>query len=359
MLSIRGRADEIWASLEYISEIKEARNDFLRSKGIDGLILDEVGQAFRSYIVQARNFYSYAQDSDYRSAALLYYYSFLNLGKAKLLVSNPSWVSEEFHHGITSDVKTGDLSTLSSRVCQTRKNINVFNELYKLRFGKLLPTRTTIALEDLLAYATDVGTEFSRTTSKKTCISGVKYVIGVDTDRKKCWPKLAIHNWGVHEPHNTFKKFTNEFYKANASPISVREQFDINVRLSSWYTVFESEVDFDFLGKDTIDTLSCDALVKNTLKNCYQQELYDRDTGFEIVSPLPDGNFMDEMLAIYMTMHHLSEVVRYRPFQMENLLANTTKSGWLMKNFIEQAPLTCIYRFSCWLTGKTVHYQPR
>ena len=80
----RDREDEIWSQLELYYAVNDSRDDFLKRRGInDPKIRKQVGKSFTAYLTQGRNFFGYAKSSDYRSAPLLYYYSFMNLAKAK------------------------------------------------------------------------------------------------------------------------------------------------------------------------------------------------------------------------------------------------------------------------------------
>ena len=73
----------------------------------------EVSSFLLSLLDQAKYFYQAAEAAPLNSQPLLYYYSFLNLGKIIITIngkagSNPS--QEEFHHGINADISGKDFS---------------------------------------------------------------------------------------------------------------------------------------------------------------------------------------------------------------------------------------------------------
>lgn len=354
----RDKIVELWSLLEYYYAIDETRDNFLRAKGIkDKRQLKSVGTSFSSYITQARNFYTYAQNSDYRSAALLYYYSFLNLAKAKLVIEKPELVDKKFIHGIERKKDTGDIlkQTCGTKTIHSRNVVGTFNELYELRFNKQLKATNAVSINDLLGYCTGVQVEYQKVTGTVPKVAPVLYHIAIDAERKKSWVKLAVFDWGrLSKFKTTFKPFTDEFSKISISNISRQLSWEISPYSIMWYTFFESNTEFDFLGTETLDTFSCDDQLKKLFMSNYQPELYNRNGGFQLLAPLRQNLQMpgDELIAIYAIMFHLSEVVRYKPELFETVLSNETKSGWLIKNFIESCPSTFLQYMAGWITGE-------
>ncbi len=356
----RDKITEIWSLLEYYYDIEDSRDQFLKSKGIaTSSQRKAVGTVFSSYMTQARNFYTYAQNSDYRSAALLYYFSFLNLAKAKLIIEQPLSIKKKFVHGIKRNDKSGGLSKLSSisEPARSTNRVATFPELYKLRFGRPWDDSKILKISNLIGYASDVAHEYSLVVGRRDKVARVKYVICTDNDRKKCWAKLAIHDAGkLAEYKQTFKSFNDEFQEIAIGPLTRQFTFDIKPHSTIWYKFFESKTEFDFIGADGVNTFACSDQLKRLFGNYYQTDVYDPNTSFQLLEPLRKNLQLpfDELLAIYVIMHHLSEVIRYEPYDLEELLSNKHKDGWLLKNFIESSPLTFLLRMSSWITG--THY---
>lgn len=116
---------------------------------------------------------------------------------------------------------------------------------------------------------------------------------------------------------------------------------------------FELDIEHDFIGNDGVNTLACNDQLKRLLKNNYQADLFDVAGGLQMTAPLKP-NFQspcDEPTAIYMIMFHLSEIARYEPDLFLGVLSSETKSGWMIKNFIESCPPTFLQNMVGWITG--------
>lgn len=353
----RDKVTELWSLLEYYYAIEETRDKFLISKGITNKSeRARVGIAFSSYIEQAKNFFTYAQNSDYRSAALLYYYSFLNLAKAKLVVEKPELVGKEFHHGIKRNNKTGDVLKQTCKATTSYKPelVATFSELYALRFDKALKPSMSVSLSNLLGYCTDVTHEYTQVNGSTPKISPVKYHVVIDNNRKKCWVKIAVCDWGRQSRYKgAYGQFLKEFKRITISNLNRQLTWDLSPHAMPWYTFFESDIEYDFIGTDGVNTFACNDQLKRILKNHFQDDIFDGAGGFQMTAPLRQNNQTpcDELTAIYIAMFHLSEIVRYEPEFFESVLSNKTKNGWLIKNFIESCPSTFLQRMIGWITG--------
>jgi hypothetical protein len=366
MTTSRDKVEEVWALLDYHTTIPETMDEFLKSKGITQKAKRErVAKELSAYVQQAKNFYSYARNSDYRSAALLYYYSFMNLAKAKLVIERPEFVGKKFTHGIYGMVKTGDLKHRTVRAFKTDKNmkkIAVFNELYNLRFGSYIPINKSLSLKDLLGYSSDIGSEYTQVFGQRNKFSGVKYASMIDNNRRKSWILLAIHDSGrLKQYTSTFQDFFNEFEQVDISPLTRSSVFKISGFANQWYGMYQSKTEFDYIGTDGLDIWSGNALIKKLIGKNIQYSVYDSDNGFEIIDPLKKQWQlpMDEMLAIYATMFDLSEIVRYDPSSLNSFLSDKTKDGWLLKSFIESSSFTFLIRMASWITGDDYYLHNR
>jgi hypothetical protein len=363
--SSRDKVTEIWSVLAYYYDIEESRNEFLKStKGITNARQRAlVASAFSSYMTQAHNFYRYAIGSDYRSAALLYYYSFLNLAKAKLVTDKPELATSEFVHGLKRKVKTGGLEEISSSldVPRSATRVGTFGELYQLRFNRPLGSTRSIKLKHLLGYSSDVSHEYGLVFGQKDKASRAKATIFFDQNRKKCWAIVAIHDWGKQARYSSsFVHFSSAFTKVEVGPLT-RDVFKIPGTAMPWYSFFQSNREFDFIGSTGINTFACDAELKSAFGDFWQQEVYDPDVSFQIIEPLRHNLQIpfDELTANYVVMHHLSEIVRYRPYELDHLLSNKSKQGWLLQNFIESSPYSFLLYMASWITGTHYYVQPR
>ena len=120
------------------------------------------------WIDQAETYYLDSIHSNWRSAGLLYYYSFLNLAKALLVAKRrfkyKALDTSVIHHGLSASLQ--DISSLKDYEIQIfppsmRGNKNVFSNFYEIvtncKWDYQNPV--TIKLQDILGYCPDVSVE--------------------------------------------------------------------------------------------------------------------------------------------------------------------------------------------------------
>src|SRR6266568_3541817 len=84
---------ELWSTLEYYSEVEEVGLNLIQARGLQPQSdHQEIFKHFRAFVRQAKSYYGSAKALHYRSSSLLYYYCFLNLVKAYLLLQDPKWI---------------------------------------------------------------------------------------------------------------------------------------------------------------------------------------------------------------------------------------------------------------------------
>lgn len=121
-----------------------------------------------AWIEQAQTYYLDSIHSNWRSAGLLYYYSFLNLAKALLVAkrrfSYKSLDTSLIHHGLSAGLQ--DVSCLKDYEIQIfpptmRGNKNVFSNLYEIvtNCKWAYQNSITIKLQDILGYCLDISVE--------------------------------------------------------------------------------------------------------------------------------------------------------------------------------------------------------
>ena len=124
--------------------------------------------ATSAWFDQARTYFLDANRSQWRSAGLLYYYSFLNLAKAFLVAKKGITVkkvkSSNVYHGLSAIAQAPSQLTdfeINIHPPTTNNNTNIFSSLYE----KLLKTNwphtstITISVKDILPYCRDISHE--------------------------------------------------------------------------------------------------------------------------------------------------------------------------------------------------------
>lgn len=121
-----------------------------------------------AYLDQGLRFFTDAIESDWRSAGLLYYYSFLNLGKAYLVKSRAITSNEltgtKLSHGLSADPQgLDDISDFELKIhpANAGNNRSVFTSLYHRITSNRWPFQQTIILRlrDLFAYSSEISVE--------------------------------------------------------------------------------------------------------------------------------------------------------------------------------------------------------
>jgi len=122
------------------------------------------------YITQGKIYFMDAWESNWRSAGLLYYYSFLNLAKAHLINSNTFSVQQvqttAVHHGLSCP--TQQVTSFTDFTVNIQppgyQNKNVFSTFYEKITGQPWPFNTPIpvTVKDILPYCTDISDEAQR-----------------------------------------------------------------------------------------------------------------------------------------------------------------------------------------------------
>lgn len=353
----RDKVVETFAMLRYDAIISSGCDDLLKKTVRSPKQREKMLSQISSYIDQAENFYNFARNSDYRSAALLYYYAFLNLAKAAIIMQNPTYTSKQFTHGATTGKARGGLKDRTLRIKVSNSDtVSVFNELYKIQFGKYLPKNKSITLGPLFGYLTDNRVEVQRLVpGNASKVHGCKFFILASQETNKSWVVLATRHgfYPANYPHS-YSKFVKNFERFIPSPVNVMFTYEMKSLESQQWSFSHSKQLFDLEGDLKNYPISkLYRLIGDSLGVKIQDDIYNHEVGFLIVDPLnKDGrhNF-NEMTAIYSFMFYLSNIVRYYPNEFDVRFAQSTTEGWLIKNFIEASPFTALTHLCSLITG--------
>lgn len=128
-------------------------------------------KAIAPWIDQAKAYFLDASKSDWRSAGLLYYYSFLNLAKALLVArrqfSYKTLNTTSVYHGLHADLQTiSFLVDYEFKIFPQKLNRrnNIFSYLYKIITGTDWPFDTILEVKvgDIAGYCQDVSAEYQK-----------------------------------------------------------------------------------------------------------------------------------------------------------------------------------------------------
>jgi hypothetical protein len=352
-------AEECFSILQYYSEVEEVGLKFIGSFGHRRK--KEVYLQFQSFIRQAKSFYESAEKLHYRSSALLYYYSFLNLAKALITLKEPHLVKGKTNHGI----KPGNLSDQFNQ--QTLKILNdngVFSHLYKEITGeKLNNAETRVSLVRLLGYCTDITYEnyITKLSEYRWEFSTVPVRIRLVANEKtkKCWPTIALPAFtGMNGYRRAFKDFFDYFEEVEFTLLDAIDIFNADANNLKEMNFFESKAEYPLLqGKFFPPFLKEE--VFESIKNHYLSRPYQDEFDFSISIPLRPNNQkpFNEPLAIYCVMFFLGNLVRYHPRNLEKQLA--TKPAWVLERFVQGCSVTFLRHMTNFILNKDYIYISR
>jgi len=151
------------------------------------------------WIDQAKTYFLDASRSDWRSAGLLYYYSFLNLAKALLVVKKSftykSLNTISIYHGLRADLQ--DVTYLTDfkfeifPAQQNRRN-NIFPYLYKVMTNQAWPFTNTITVQvgDVAAYCEDIAIEMFRLFKIEPRVVSLQSLLRIENNQ--VWFEMAV-----------------------------------------------------------------------------------------------------------------------------------------------------------------------
>jgi hypothetical protein len=181
---------------------------------------NKLWREFRSYVRQAKDYGEAAHSVRGPSAALLLYYSALNLAKAELLTSVPNLVSgQTIHHGLSYS-PTG-AKTIAGDYLTVRAG-GVFPLLYRKRTGRPLPKNTRIWVKPLLGYIYEISWEIEQTGFTDVRVTGLLHLIAIAGT--EAWALLALNNPAAMTGHRvTNAQFRKHFESVSVPPVMSRD----------------------------------------------------------------------------------------------------------------------------------------
>lgn len=338
---------ELWTVLEYYSEVEDVGLNLIQSKGLQPQSLhQEIFKYFQAFVRQAKSYYGSAKALHYRSSSLLYYYSFLNLVKAYLLLRNPQRIigrtAQAVNHGLSyrSSTTNTDFQLETIRVSQ-----GIFPMFYEAETSNTISTAktSTLNITNLLSYPTDLGYPYQLVGYGDSKILPALAVGVIDRTQKQSWTIIGIP---THTNLNDFLKlhvnFLNTYQEVEINKDLLATIVGIGVPELSYYRFFQDKTILPMF-IDIVPVYDLMEKIINALKPYFSAHYFDDNKDFDLVLPYQDATNpvpipMNEALSIYAVMFYLSSLVRYRPNYLESLLNH--KPAWLIENFVNGTPET-------------------
>jgi YaaC-like Protein len=328
-------ADELFGALRLVADVRAEGLQLVGSysPGITPHTADRAYRRFAAFTGQAENYYRSAKVLPYRSSALLYYYSFLNLAKAALAVRN---ITFKDHHGLTPDYGTGPRALTQMRV-QVRRD-GVFQALFHLIFSQSIQN-VHFQLARLLAYNSEISVQYDRVAAGPSKVT--RYArVRVLNDGSQAWLLLALPDLlpVTAQTAAVQATFNARFQQVTLHKEIARDLFDLLVPANDAFIYFQS---FPPVNLNTTFTDHTRYLL-SALPGCVHPIYVDNDASDFVLTEhclADDGTSwpMNEMCAAYLTMFFMGSLIRYRPDVLEELLG--TSAVWLLESFVNAAPL--------------------
>ncbi len=329
--------DELWILLEYYSEVEEVGQKHLLNQGIPKRQVKQTFKHFQSFTRQAKTYYLSAKNLHPRSAGLLYYYCFLNLAKALLIQKHPQISKTRTGHGINCLPK--DFSKLKTQTVRVLNDGGVFQKLYDLYFGTPIRNQT-LNIKELLNYCSDISYQCQIAGMGNGKLEPCLYAHLVNKNDKTGWVLLGIPGFTeVKKYSSSLQDFYKDFEQVEVPEHEAREFFKMNKLNLTNFTFFQGKP-FPWMTDNIPPTLECHDQMKRTLGKLLQTNYFDNDFDFYLSLPYKINRQlpMDETTAIYLIMFYISNLVRYNPAYLEELL--NKEEAWLIESFIKSCPNT-------------------
>lgn len=266
---------------------------------------------FRAFIYQGQRYYEAAERTSGAPSALPYYYAFLNLAKAELLISRGTgFLNEQVHHGLTAPNPRG----ISTDRLGIRNG--VFRWLYRDRLGHI-PPESTVPVARVLGNVAAIGHEISFTRIVALKVLGGWHTVAMDEQRM--WSLIAFGSREVGTGSSPTDRRIKEHFDQIEPPRNWREVFGVSNRYASrGLSVFQSKFEQDI--SHTGDNLRIEYVVEQ-IRSVWQA--LDPVIDF---SHYPGLDFflcphlyrtrefpMPTSLAAYAALFYVSSLVRYAP----------------------------------------------
>ncbi|HSW97681.1 MAG TPA: YaaC family protein [Candidatus Saccharimonadales bacterium] len=347
---------ELWIMLCSYSEVKKRGIELVKSNSVSPSDANATWIRFKSYIGQAKNYWNTASLTSYESSSLSYYYSFLNLVKA-FLVLKDSNLPHDVYHGLS--YKTTDSSSrLNDKMLTSHSGAKeAFSIYYEEVFSEKPPKSFKVV--SLLGYPLDISYQYMSGGFGSRKSFPFVYRIAIDPSRKKAWLVLALPSVAPIKYHkNSFPIFFDEFeqtLKPNTLGPGFRDMFNFKSQDWTQYDFYQSKInkEIDFVG-DQILTGILVQKIKDSFGEWLSPNYYGDEHSGYINFPKNKAELspMNEEIAIYELMFFMSDVVRYRPDYLDKIL--DSKAAWLLESFVETCPLKFLRAITSRIIGKTV-----
>jgi hypothetical protein len=282
------------------------------------------------------------------SQPLLYYYSFMNLVKAWLVVNSVSLGGRVFHgikeHAENFSATRLHLTAQKLRTAdESQRDIQLFRELVRLCGGTLHRNAETIGLPDALAQVVAIHRTYANVFAKPERFYLLKSAeFRRAEDHASLFLRLEIEKRHFTAEHKL------DLLTGNCDVLRAFRQVASPSQGSDEVYCFESDTP---LSCGRVDPQRFEELVA-PIRNGLHAAL--TPNGYRFYVMRHDGcRVLPQLAAMYAVFFYLGSVTRYHPYDFDKL--RQKKYGWLIDEFLRTQPLQFLYLCVSRIVKKDLH----
>lgn len=305
---------------------------------------------FRNYIRQARRYDEASRSLQGSSAALLHYYSILQLAKAELLIKRPTVV---FNTPIGHGLRFRPEEAASFRGDRLITDRGVFKELYSVRTGRALPRNTRLPIQRLLRNCVDIEYELQHARLGECAVTQCHHAVVADDGH--VWGVLWIHEDSKILGNRSTQQFLSKYLELvpdnGKKPYSL--QFPTGRYLQTRWRIPRSSGSSSSEVSESESNSVCERLIQE-LAPVVGTPTYGND---HVAPSLMKTDFlpMPGDLARYALIFYVSSVVRYKPSRVDAETGG--HSTWILDAFTSESRLHLLRAALTGITGKVFNFQ--
>lgn len=202
----------IWSSIKQLCNRVIADQILSKTYGIKSARQRaNICYSLKLYIHQSAEFYEAGQHAKPNTSPLFYYYSFLNLAKARCEIQKPRFhqYDECYRHGLSWKPSADRVVNLETE-CVSLSTRGVWHVLWESLTG--LPCRAPnplkLRIKDLFLFCLETGVELKRTFGKDTrLIKLVEPDVKVDPKKEEAWLTFSVDREQLKDSHLSRPQF--------------------------------------------------------------------------------------------------------------------------------------------------------
>jgi hypothetical protein len=320
----RARAEELWSPLE-VAASPSGRKALCASRYPHAD--DRAQRRFSAYVGQARSFYLASIGLDVLSRPLLAYYAILNLAKAWVTLCDPATTQSKIHHGTVDRYQPKSRYYFAQEALSFEKN-GVFTEVAKRSAtGFYYAQRKTVAVAELAPYLAETHDEYEGSIDEPPKLIPLETIEVWRSAKSKSsggdlWLRANISRDVLIARNISGSRLLDRAYHFG-------QQFhQVSVSGQDAFSVYETKP-VSYKGRNPTSAVP-------DLTRIFEDSLIhvNRSAGthryFLVLEKL--HSLLSQEAVAFAVLNHLSNMVRYRPDQVERLAAE--KWSWLLGTWV-------------------------